>query len=230
MEFQTGFRYFDRKTKARYVFEKYGQILKGEILDVGADACHLREHLGKGVKYTGIGFGEMVDREVDLEIEGIPYSDRSFDCVLCLDVLEHLENIHEFFDELCRVTRKWLIVSLPNPYNTFMSYLREGDYSDGQHMKFYGLPPEKPKERHKWFFAPDEAERFVRLRAEKNGMAVVQFDSEESGKGGPGLRKAVAGLLDKNLSRIVSDPLLHKGTMWAVLEKPGGQLQQHGNK
>ena len=37
MTYQTDYHHTDRETKARYVWLKYQPILKGRILDVGAD-------------------------------------------------------------------------------------------------------------------------------------------------------------------------------------------------
>ena len=222
MRFETKYSYGDRKTKARYVFLKYGSILAGKVLDVGADKCYLKEHLGQEVSYTGIGLGDAVDRRVDLEKEKVPFPDNSFDCVLCNDVLEHLDNIHEVFDELCRLTRRWLILSLPNPWGCFYSMLRTGYYSEGLPMKFYSLPAEPPEDRHKWFFSTEEAEKFILHRASKSGMNVVQTDVESIASEGKGIK----GLLRRLAFNIlVSDKVdkknLYTGTLWAVLEKEG---------
>ncbi len=42
LEFQTDYRYSDRMIKSGYVWLKYQPILKGCILDVGADECYLK--------------------------------------------------------------------------------------------------------------------------------------------------------------------------------------------
>lgn len=106
MNFNTDFYYINRETKAKYIWLKYKRIFKGKILDVGADKCHIKRYLEKNTSYLGIGLGGNPDVSVDLEKEKIPFNDNSFDCVLCTDVLEHLENIHEIFDELCRVSSR----------------------------------------------------------------------------------------------------------------------------
>jgi hypothetical protein len=185
-DFHTDYRYTDRETKAKYVWLKYQSILKGRILDVGADQCHLKQYLPEDADYWGIGLGGDLDQQVDLENEKIPFPDNSFDCVLCLDVLEHLENIHDVFDELCRVTRVFAIVSLPNPWSDFYQVLRFGNYRPNQPMKFYGLPTEPPGDRHKWFFSNEEGEKFIVYRAAKNGLRVLQMDNVSVGeeKGG----------------------------------------------
>jgi SAM-dependent methyltransferase len=214
LRFETDFRYTDRETKAQYVWLKYRPLLKGRILDVGADECYLRQYLDEDADYWGVGLGGYPDQQVDLENEKIPFPDNSFDCVLCLDVLEHLDNIYEVFDELCRVSRHYGITSLPNPWRDFWSCLRSGDYYPGQPMKFYGLPLEPPEDRHKWFFSNEEAEKFIIYRAAKNGMRIVQTDNYGMGTEGSGWKRLVKTLakmiLFRNTARLHN---LYAGTL-----------------
>lgn len=218
--FHTDYRYTDRQTKAKYVYLKYQPILKGRVLDVGADECYLKQYLPEDVEYWGIGLGGHPDRRVDLEREKIPFPDNSFDCVLCLDVLEHLENIHEVFDELCRVTRRYVIISLPNPWKDFYNMLRYGDYRPGQPMKFYGLPLERPEDRHKWFFSSEEAEKFILYRSGKNGMRLLQIDYEGTGGEGHGWRRLIRTIARSILfRRDLNWKALYWGPLWVVLEK-----------
>ena len=221
MRYRTDYRYTDRETKFRYVWQKYRPLLRGRILDVGADECHLRHYLHEDSEYWGIGHGGSPDQQVDLEKEGLPFPNASYDCVLCLDVLEHVENIHEIFDECCRVTRRSVIVSLPNPYAQFFRFLRRGDYQPGLPLKYYGLPVERPDDRHKWFFSTAEAEQFIRVRAARSGMRVVQLDVEASVSEGHGWRGWLRSFAREVLvSRTVSRRDLYAGTLWAVLESP----------
>lgn len=220
MIFATVYRYSDRETKAKYVWLKYQSILHGRILDVGADECHLKQYLDHDAEYWGVGVGGHPDQRLDLEKEKMSFPHNSFDCVLCLDVLEHVNTIHEVFDELCRVTRRYVIISLPNPYAHFYRMLCFSDYLPGQPIKFYGLPLEPPHDRHKWFYSNEEAERFVLYRAGKNGMQVLQMDNEGIGGEGRGWKRLMRVLArsvllrnDLNLNN------LYAGTLWAVLEK-----------
>lgn len=203
MIFNTSYVYTSRETKSEFVYQKYREILKGKILDIGADECHLKNHLSSNVEYVGIGLGNNPDLiKVDLEKDKIPFPDNSFDCVLCLDVLEHLENIHEMFDEICRVSQKWVVISLPNPYSDLMNYFRLGRYKGGpKNMKFYGLPLEREPDRHKWFFSSIEAREFVEYRAIKNNMSIV--DVYIQGKGHDGLFKAKSWREKFKLKKII---------------------------
>lgn len=212
--------YFDRKSKARFVWQTYKSVLRGStILDVGADEGYLREHLPDPSKYLGIGLGGSPDRTVDLEKEGLPFPADSFDCVLCLDVLEHLDNPHEIFDELCKVSRSYVIVSLPNGWAEFFNTLRSGNYMPGQALKYYGLPIEPPDDRHKWFFSLDEAEAFIRVRSRMNGM-YVQDTKNTNPYTGRGLRAQLRQLaLRIFFHRDLELRNLFSGTLWALLEK-----------
>lgn len=217
MKFETDYRYTDRETKAKYMWLKYRPILTGRILDVGADECCLKRYLGAGAEYWGIGLGGEPDQQVDLEKGSIPFPDNSFDCVLCLDVLEHVDNIHQVFDDLCRVTQRYVIISLPNPWSSLFKALLFGDYAPNRPMKFYNLPPEPPEDRHKWFFSNKEAQRFIRYRAKKNKMQVVQMDNYCAMHI---WRRLLYTLVKVALPRInlnLAD--LYGGQLWAVLEK-----------
>lgn len=225
--FETDFRYRDRLGKGEYVWRKYHPILHGRVLDVGADECPLRPFLPEGTEYIGIGLGGKPDLEVNLEKQSIPFPDGSFDCVLCLDVLEHLENIHEVFDELCRVSRGHVVISLPNAWANFYHMLRLKEHAPDRPMKFYNLPLEPPEDRHKWFFSLDEARRFIRHRAGKNGMRVVQMDSDAHDSDprsvdGWGWRGRVRQWARRMLfRRDLNHDNLFVMDVWAVLERSG---------
>jgi len=218
MKFHTDYVFTDRETKAKYVWEKYHSILMGRhILDVGADECHLKQYLDDEASYWGVGLGGNPDQQVDLEKGPLPFDNGSFDSVLCLDVLEHLESIHRTFDELCRVTRKFVIVSLPNAFGSFHKACQSGN-SYPRLMKFYGLPLEPPSDRHRWFFSYDEAEEFIEYRAQKNGMSILQIDPPPGRSKYQELRLRLRWRkYDWDIVRNFYHPML-----WAVLEKDKG--------
>lgn len=219
LRYHTDFTYTGRSDKPRYIVEKYGyEVLSESVLDVGADQCLLGNYLQSETDYLGIGLSDTVDERVDLEVDKVPYDDESFNCVVCVDVLEHVENIHEVFDELCRVSGRYVIISLPNPWASFMGMLRDG-YADGDRrpMKFYNLPTEAPVDRHKWFYGAHEAVGFIRERAEMNGARVVQLDREWSVE-----NRWKRRFYELTLGFIFHDDVnvksLTSGNIWALLE------------
>jgi SAM-dependent methyltransferase len=101
--------------------------------------------------------------------KGLPFSDKTFDVVVALDVLEHTDNIHKAFDELCRIARKFVIITLPNVYEMKgrIKFLL-GRPISGK----YGLPPDHTTDRHRWLFSFNEARQFVHFRARKCGFKI----------------------------------------------------------
>jgi len=83
--------------------------------------------------------------------------------------LEHLDNLHEVFDDLCRVSNKYIIISLPNNWINFKFALirNEGFF------KYYGLPIDPPKDRHKWFFNYIQAYNFIKERGLRNNFEII---------------------------------------------------------
>lgn len=145
-----------RPARSRYVLEQFGTVLRGKILDVGCYEAPLRELL-KDQQYWGIDIVGKPDQVVNLEAcDRLPFDDASYDCVICIEVLEHLNNLHAIFQDLFRVSRKHVLVSLPNCWCGARGKLEKGR-GDILH---YGLPLEKPVDRHKWFFNVSQVTSF----------------------------------------------------------------------
>lgn len=221
--------YTDRATKAKFVFSKYQEILTGKILDVGADEMYLKKYLTNDVEYIGVGLGKNKHLiKMNLENEPIPYSENYFDCILCLDVLEHLDNIHNTFETLCKLTNKWLLISLPNPYNSIFEYLNKKKYRSEMNIKFYGLPVQKPEDRHKWFFSSFEAKEFIKSNAKKMNMNIQDVFIEKTNFNKYRLlntnSKIINWIFNKIAYKHFFNPNLElteflEGTQWYLLKK-----------
>jgi hypothetical protein len=226
MNQNTSDAYHDRESKALYVWNKYRPYLESRsILDVGADRCHLKKYIHSESSYWGVGLGGNCDQTLDLESGKLPFEDYSYDCVLCLEVLEHLEALHAVFDECCRVANRHVIVSMPNAWSDIYNILRGAPYRPDKILKFYGLPLEPPKDRHRWFFSLSEARDFIRGRAELNGMQVIRMD-EYGPQHEPTLRSRLKGALLRPLlfnNRTMPTKDLFVFNLWAVLAKPEAQ-------
>tara|TARA_Y100000034_G_C6718469_1_gene317731 strand:- start:107 stop:634 length:528 start_codon:yes stop_codon:yes gene_type:complete len=99
------------------------------VLDVGCAQGHLVEHFrNRGKDSRGIDVSTIaVKRAKKLgrdcswgSVTDIPFGDKSFDLVYCTDVMEHLrpEDVSTAIDELYRVTKKFLAISVSTNYST----------------------------------------------------------------------------------------------------------------
>ena len=127
----------------RFVLAEVKKINPESILDVGCgEGFTLRKikDLGIGKKLEGI---EYLDRAIQLgkeqnpdihikqgSIYKLPYKDNSFDLVICTEVLEHLEEPEKALQELIRVSRKNLLLTVPNePFFMLAQFLRGKNWS-----------------------------------------------------------------------------------------------------
>jgi len=160
----------NREARSAFTAHRFAPYIKGRVLDVGCDRAHLKQ-LVPGLDYVGIDVGGTPDITVNLEKERIPFPDQDFDCVLCSDVLEHLDNLHLTFGELVRVSRGHIIVSLPNNYANARVPVERGRGAIGH----YGLPVDAPVDRHKWFFSLSEAGLFFQGQTTKYPIELVEL-------------------------------------------------------
>jgi SAM-dependent methyltransferase len=119
------------------------------------------QYFGTDIIPPPIGDGDI--REIlscDLE-QPLPFGDGSFDVVVALDVLEHLNNPHGTIRELLRVARKAVLISLPNMYyiQFRLNFLR------GRLSEKYCFHPHPVVDRHRWILSYSEALQFIRINA-----------------------------------------------------------------
>lgn len=200
----------ERADRTRYIYEQYMDYLKDSVLDVGCDNALLRDFIGD-VKYTGIDIGGSPDIKIDLEdTERLPFDDNSFHCVICSDVLEHLDNLHMMADELVRVTKKYTIISLPNCWGAARIPIERGRGS----FLHYGLPDVRPADRHKWFFSVSEARSFMENFAQRHSLTIR--DMHVTDKPRSGLLKLLRRIRYPKQDRYLNR---YAHTVWAVFEK-----------
>ncbi|HLP44001.1 MAG TPA: class I SAM-dependent methyltransferase [Candidatus Nanoarchaeia archaeon] len=122
------------KVLQRFLINRFFNTLLGElalikpatILDVGCGEGFTLERLRKagiGEKTIGVDFleraikiGKEVHPHLDLRqgnVYHLDFPDNSFDYVLCLEVLEHLEHPEKALAELRRVAKMGCIISVP---------------------------------------------------------------------------------------------------------------------
>lgn len=146
----------ERAQRSEYVAQRFKYYLKNRVADIGCFQAPLRTLLAD-CEYTGVDVAGDPDIKLNLDsVDPLPFKENEFDAVLCIEVLEHLDNLHVVFDELVRISKRYVIVSLPNCWRDARRKIEKGS-GDFLH---YGLPVEKPLDRHKWFFNCQQAEAF----------------------------------------------------------------------
>ncbi len=132
------------------------------ILDAGCRDCALKPYVIDIIKdYKGVDLFQNKDKSVDyvcnLE-DGLDISDKSFDCVVALDLVEHLNDFQGGMDELLRVTNKDLIVMLPNISHIFfrLKFLCTGEIGKKYDLK-YGMG----EDRHRWVTIFKQANEYM---------------------------------------------------------------------
>lgn len=91
----------------------------GDVLEIGPGSGHttwLMRHWGYRV--VTLDFDPAVQPDLSGNVTRLPLKDRSFDCVLAAEVLEHIpfEDFENALSELRRVSRNSVIVTLPAPF------------------------------------------------------------------------------------------------------------------
>ena len=219
--------YTDRESRQKYISEQFSDYLPGSILNIGGGGKKFLLKYVKPKEYLELDISGEPDLLVDLDKEyPLPIADNRFDTVICTEVLEHLDQLHRVFLELLRISNKYIIISVPNAWRGFNNYIKRVEYNGdsgragidvGKYKKFYGLPLNKPVDRHKWFFSYTEAEYFFKENTKETNFKVI--DIPPIGIDGISLKGKIIRKLFKAL---FGDDALKDwfcDVYWCVLEK-----------
>ena len=140
------------------------------VLDAGCGEGFTLARLQKekiGKSYEGI---EADDSAIELgkklyprlniqkgDIYRLPYKSNSFDLVVCTEVLEHLTEPRKAYRELLRVSKKYVLLSVPN--EPFFTIQRMGRL---QNLRHFGAHPE-----HIQHWTIPSFTKFVKIRGVK---------------------------------------------------------------
>lgn len=215
------FWYDGRDERAEFTANVFSDDIGEKVLDVGCWKKDLKNELPNDVEYIGIDIAGDPDIQIDLESDLLSeFESDSFDTIVCTEVLEHLDNIHSVFDELCRVASNNIIISLPNNY--MLRDVKRAVFSGRTTgKKFYGLPHKIPNDRHKWFFNYTQAREFIQKRSKMNGASIdtlVKYPED--------LNMTIDERLKRCIFRVLTHPLYGKdgylnmtvSTLWVNID------------
>ena len=170
-------------------------FLKGEIVfDLGCRDQILKRFLKGNFHYVGVDYAnENQNNFIKHNLEnGLPSFDKDIDIIVCLDVLEHIDNSHRLRDDIFKKAKKKIIIALPNMayYKFRFNFLFTGELSGK-----YPFGKSKPADRHKWITNIKNINQFISTVDEKEwGIKEYDFIAERK-------RNLILFYLEKFLSK-----------------------------
>jgi ubiquinone/menaquinone biosynthesis C-methylase UbiE len=155
------FHFYDDETCQKYFKKSTGWITRiftenvisaldrlkpASILDVGCGNGYISDIISRSLNVRVIGCDLDKNRlktarnrfhqdVVVADISRLPFKDGSFDTVLAMEILEHVRNPDDALDELERVAKKNIVITVPNdPYFMMANFFR------GKNFRSFGNP------------------------------------------------------------------------------------------
>lgn len=104
-----------------HTFNSVVKLKPSCVLEIGIGSGVLTHLLRQnGICVTSADYDERLKPDVIADIRCLPFADNSYDVVLASQVLEHIpyDDVKLAYDEMCRVTKHYCIVSVPyNQHN-----------------------------------------------------------------------------------------------------------------
>ena len=203
-------KFTKRLQRSEWMHKHFNKIfLSGKILDVGCFEAPLRTIVGTE-RYTGIDIAGNPDISLNLEkIDNLPFEDSEFETVICVEVLEHLDNLHSLSKDLFRCSSQYVLISLPNAWRDARSKIHKGRGS----IAHYGIPKNPPLDRHKWFFNLEEGIDYLKF-VKPEGWTVDIIATEQSR---PWITRAARKLINPGINYANK----YCQTAWALYSKHG---------
>ena len=181
-----------------FVANKLGNLNGDKVLDIGCRDEVFKKYLKGKFEYFGIDYNpedkNFRDNHLNYNIEkGLPDLDHKFDIINALDVLEHLENIHEIFKQLFKKSNNTISIALPNMgyYKFRLNFLFRGEISGK-----YTFHNKKINDRHRWLPNYASIIDFINSNVDKNwSFKKYEFVAERK-------RNFISYYIEKLLSKI----------------------------
>jgi len=101
------------------------------------------------IEFVGVDLDGRPHVSHTVDITEIPFESESYDAIICIHVLEHVENDRKAMDELYRVLKPggWAMITVPIDFNRetyedpsiISPEERKKHFGEEQHVRFYGF-------------------------------------------------------------------------------------------
>ena len=154
LEDETSEKYFRFSTKritGIFIKKILSQLKKNNpkiILDVGCGTGYITDIINRSVDANIICCDMNSNRisfaktqfhleTIIADVTYLPFKNSSFDTVLAIEIIEHLQNMESAINEIKRVSKENVIITVPHdPYFMMANFLR------GKNLKTFGNPPD----------------------------------------------------------------------------------------
>ena len=169
------------------------------VLDVGCRRCDLKKGLNSSKAYFGCDLFQNDENLVDFVGDVMAYDfNQKFDVVTALDIVEHVDNPYILMDKLVDLSKKYVIISLPNIYDIQHKY--NFVFKSTLGGKYY-FGTENSLDRHRWVMNYDEINAFFQFYAKKYNMKLETFDVKLAENSTRLSNKLLVGVLQALLSK-----------------------------
>lgn len=173
--------YQDRDDRNRWAASFIETFPGRKLLNLGGGGRrYLGKHLGPEWRVHEIDIAGDCDTILNLdEVDRLPFEDDCFDTCCAFEVLEHLEKFHLIANEMYRVSKSSMLISLPNAAVEAFLILRNrrinnNSLENGVYSKYFGLPLKVPEDRHRWWLTFEDIVRYF-LWFEREKPCDVEF-------------------------------------------------------
>ena len=155
--------------RIEFITNKLSKLNGDTILDLGCRDMILKKFLKGNFEYYGVDnydLNQFDNSYIQHNLEkGLPNNIKSSDIVVALDVLEHIENIHEIYSQLFNISKK-VVIALPNMayYKFRLNFLFRGILSN----KYIFSEKKKIIDRHRWIPNYKSIEKFIEFNTPNN--------------------------------------------------------------
>ena len=155
--------------RIEFIANKLSKLNGDTILDLGCRDMILKKFLKGNFIYYGVDsydLNQSDDTYIQHNLEkGVPNNVKGSDIIVALDVLEHIENIHEIYSQLFSISKKKVVIALPNMayYKFRLNFLFRGVLS-----KKYIFSEKKIIDRHRWIPNYKSIEKFIKFNTPNN--------------------------------------------------------------